>query len=140
MARTPLDVTETELSVLEVLWERGPSTVRQITDLLYPGGGASKSATVQKLLERLENDNRYVKRDRSGGVQFFAATIDRAHLIGRRLEHLADRLCGGSVTPLLTHLVKSEKLSADELQSLRDLIDELDHESASPRKPRRSSR
>ena len=53
MARTPLDVTETELSVLEVLWERGPSTVRQITDLLYPGGGASKSATVQKLLRSL---------------------------------------------------------------------------------------
>lgn len=139
MARTPLDVTESELSVLEVLWARGPSTVRQITELLYPGGGASKSATVQKLLERLEKDNSYVKRDRGSGVQLFAATIDRAHLIGRRLEHLADRLCGGSITPLLTHLVKSEKLSSDELQSLRTLIDELDPETSS-KKHRRSSR
>ena len=140
MARTPLDVTETELSVLEVLWDRGPSSVRQITDVLYPGGGASKHATVQKLLERLEKDNRYVKRDRSSGVQLFAATIDRGHLIGRRLEHLAKQLCGGSVTPLLTHLVRSERLSAKELQSLRDLIDKLDHNSPLPRKNRRPSR
>jgi predicted transcriptional regulator len=140
MARTPLDVTDAELGVLEVLWERGPCSVRQITDLLYPGGGASKYATVQKLLERLEKDNRYVKRDRRGGVQLFAATIDREHLIGRRLDRIADRLCGGSLTPLLTHLVKSERLSDGELQSLRDLIDELDQDRAAPRRPRRPSR
>lgn len=140
MARTPSDVTEAELSVLEVLWERGPSTVRQITDVIYPGGGASKSATVQKLLERLEKDDRYVKRHRSAGALCFSATIDRDHLIGRRLEHLADQLCGGSVTPLLTHLVRSEKLSSDQLQSLRDLIAELDQEPPAARKPRRSSR
>ena len=42
MARLSLDVTEAELAVLEVLWHKGPSTVRQITDVLYPGGGASK--------------------------------------------------------------------------------------------------
>jgi predicted transcriptional regulator len=137
MARTPLDVTDAELSVLEVLWDKGPSSVRQISDVLYPGGGASKHATVQKLLERLEHD-RYVKRDRRGGVQSFAATIDREHLIARRLDRIADRLCGGSLTPLLTHLVKSERLSETELQSLRDLIDELDK--AAPRRPRRPSR
>jgi BlaI family penicillinase repressor len=139
MARTPLDVTETELSVLEVLWDRGPSSVRQITDVLYPGGGASKHATVQKLLERLEKDNRYVKRNRGSGVQLFAATIDRGHLIGRRLDHLARQLCGGSITPLLTHLVRLERLSVQELQSLRDLIEELDQNIPPARKNRRPS-
>lgn len=140
MARTPLDVTDAELAVLEVLWERGPSTTREISDVLYPGGGASKLATVQKLLERLERDNRYVKRDRSGGVQSFAATVDREHLIGRRLDRIADSLCGGSLTPLLTHLVQSDRLSADELQSLRKLIDDLDTDRPASRRGRRSSR
>src|SRR5262245_33321817 len=139
MARTPLDVTDAELSVLEVLWNQGPSSVRQISDVLYPGGGASKHATVQKLLERLEID-RYVKRDRRGGVQLFAATLDRAQLIARRLDRIAERLCGGSLTPLLTHLVKSERLAEQDLQSLRDLIDELDPDRAAPRRPRRPSR
>jgi predicted transcriptional regulator len=140
MARTPLDVTDAELSVLEVLWDKGPATVRQISDVLYPGGGASKHATVLTLLQRLEKDNRYVKRDRRGGVQLFAATIDRAGLIARRLDRIAERLCGGSLTPLLTHLVKSERLSEQELQSLRDLIDELDPDRAGQRRPRRPSR
>ncbi|MFL5340078.1 MAG: BlaI/MecI/CopY family transcriptional regulator [Gemmataceae bacterium] len=137
MARTPQDVTVAELKVLELLWERGPATVRQITDALYPDGGASKYATVQKLLERLE-EAEFVARDRSGGVQSFAATVGREALIDRRLQNLAEQLCGGSLTPLLTHLVKADRLSADEIQSLRNLIDELDE--PAPRRNRRSSK
>lgn len=140
MARAPLDVTEAELAVLEVLWSRGPSTVRQITNVLYPGGGASKFATVQKLLERLEKENRYVQRDRSSGVQLFSATVDRDHLIARRLDRIVDSLCGGSISPLLTHLVQSDRLTKDELQSLRDLIDRLDTGKSGARRPRRPSR
>jgi predicted transcriptional regulator len=47
-------------------------------------------------------------------------------LIGRRLQDVAEKLCGGSLTPLLTHLVRTRRLSARERQELRDLIDELD--------------
>ncbi|MBV9122830.1 MAG: BlaI/MecI/CopY family transcriptional regulator, partial [Planctomycetes bacterium] len=54
MARTPRDVTDTELAILEVLWERGQATRRQLMDALYPGGGPAQYATIQKLLERLE--------------------------------------------------------------------------------------
>jgi predicted transcriptional regulator len=137
MARTPQDVTSAELKVLEVLWAGGPATVRRITDALYPDGGASKYATVQKLLERLEEAG-FVARDRSGGVQSFAATVDRDDLIGRRLQDLAEQLCGGSLTPLLTHLVKGDRLSKDDIQSLRNLIDDLDE--PAPRRTRRPSK
>jgi predicted transcriptional regulator len=125
MARTPQDVTEAELAVLQVLWDSGPSTIRQLTDRLYPEGRAAQYATVQKLLDRLE-DKRCVKRDRRPAVHVFAATLDRGELIGRRLQSVAEKLCGGSLTPLLTHLVQAHKLSAAERQELRDLIDELD--------------
>lgn len=139
MARTPQDVTETELKVLDLLWDRGPATVRQLTDSLYPGGGVSKYATVQKLLERLEASG-YVKRDRSGGVQCFTAQVAKGDLIDRRLQTLAEQLCGGSVSPLLTHLVKADRLSADELQSLRDLIDDLGERRPAASRPRRSAK
>jgi predicted transcriptional regulator len=125
MARTPQDVTDAELAVLQVLWERGPATIRQITDVLYPAGGSSPYATVQKLLERLEA-KRCVRRDRSGAVHVFAPVIDRNALIGRRLQSLAEKLCGGSWTPLLTHLLQAQQLSAAERQKLRALIDDLD--------------
>ena len=125
MARSPQDVTETELAVLQVLWDQGPATIRQITDLLYPEGEAAHYATVQKLLDRLEAKG-FVTRDRTPPAHAFAAAVDRADLIGRRLQAMAEQLCGGSMTPLLTHLVRGRRLSARERQDLRGLIDELD--------------
>jgi predicted transcriptional regulator len=125
MAQTDPDVTEAELSVLQVLWEKGPATIRQITDALYPDGGASHYATVQKLLERLEA-KRCVRRDRSLYVHVFSAAIDRDELIGRRLRAVAETLCGGSLTPLLTHLARAKPLTDEERRALRALIDEPD--------------
>src|SRR3954471_5423015 len=124
MARTAQDVTDAELGVLTALWEAGPATIRRLTDALYPEGGVAHYATVQKLLERLEAKG-YVRRDRSASVHVFAAAVDRDTLIGRRLQSLAEKLCGGSLTPLLSHLLQSRPLSADERKSLRTLIDDL---------------
>jgi BlaI family transcriptional regulator, penicillinase repressor len=134
MARPVQDVTEAELAVLQVLWDRDAATIRQITDVLYPGGGASRYATVQKLLERLEAKGG-VERDRGDGVNLFRAAIDRSTLIGRRLRAVAETLCDGSLTPLLTHLVRSEPLSVRERQALRALIDELENKNKNKHKP-----
>jgi predicted transcriptional regulator len=125
MGRTPQDVPDAELALLQVLWDGGPATIRQLTDVVYPGGTAAQYATVQKLLERLERKG-YVRRDRAPAAHTFAAAVDRETLIGRRLQDVAEKLCGGSLTPLLTHLVRTRALSERERQELRDLIDRLD--------------
>ena len=98
---------------------------RRITEVLYPAGKTAQYATVQKLLERLEQKG-CVKRDRSAAVHVFAAALDRDELIGRRLQAVVEKLCGGSWTPLLTHLVQVQRLSEKDRQALRRLIDELD--------------
>src|SRR4051794_39229826 len=85
MARTPRDVTEYELAILQVLWESGPATIRRLTEAVYPDGGTAQYATVQKLLERLEGKG-CVRRDRSGPAHLFSATINREELLGRRLQ------------------------------------------------------
>lgn len=128
MARTPQDVTDAELAILELLWEEGPAMIRQLTDRLYPQGGRSHYATVQTLLERLEAKH-FVLRDRSGAAHTFRAAVGRDELIGRRLQATAEKLCGGSFTPLLMHLVRARKLSAREREELRALIDDLEHKS-----------
>ena len=119
------DVTDAELAVLQVLWDRGPATIRRLTDELYPEGSEVHYATVQKLLERLE-DKGHVSRDRSTHAHTFRAVTDRDTLVGRRLRAVAEKLCGGLMAPLLTHLVRAETLTARERQELRTLIDELD--------------
>jgi predicted transcriptional regulator len=125
MDRLSHDVTDAELSVLQVLWDRGPSTIRQLADVLYPRGTAAHYATVQKLLERLEGKG-CVARDRTPWPHVFSATVDRDALIGLRLRTMAEKLCGGSLTPLLTHLVETESLAPAELKVLRDRLEELD--------------
>jgi predicted transcriptional regulator len=127
MARTPQDVTEAELAVLQALWGHGPATIRQLTDRLYPAGRTSHYATVQKLLERLEGKG-CVWRDRGGPVHVFAAALGRDDLIGRKLQSVAEQLCGGSWTPLLTNLVQGSKLSARDRKALRELIHDLDRQ------------
>lgn len=125
MGRTSHDVTEAELAVLQALWDRGPATIRTLVAEVYKQEGTSVYATVQKLLDRLEVKG-FVERDRGSAVHVFRAAVGRDELIGRRLKAVADTLCGGSLTPLLTQLVQSEGLSARDRTELRKLIDELD--------------
>lgn len=133
MARTAQDVTDAELSILQVLWERGTATVRELTEQLYETYSASQHATVQKLLERLEAKD-CVRKNRAAWPHVFEAAIDRNDLINRRLQQTADKLCEGSIQPLLTHLVRGGRLSADERESLRSLLDELEQDNGKPGK------
>src|SRR5262245_2787463 len=128
MPRTPQDVTEKELAILQVLWEQDEATIRQITDVVYPRGDTAQYATVQKLLERLEAKG-FVHRKKTLPANLYSAAVGRDELIGRGLQDMAAKLCGGSLTPLLTHLVRQRRLSARERRELRDLIDELDDKS-----------
>ena len=75
MARRPQDVTDAELDVLRVIWEQGSATIRAIADRLYPGGEASEYATVQKLLERLE-DKGHVAHRSEGRANVYRARLD----------------------------------------------------------------
>jgi predicted transcriptional regulator len=133
MPRIPQDVTDAELAILELLWDNGPASVRHLAEQLYQKSSASQHATVQKLLERLEGKG-CVRRDRGTWPHTFAAAIERSDLIGRQLQQTADKLAGGSLQPLLTHLVRTGRLSADERQSLRSLLDELQQEGKKPAK------
>ena len=131
MPRQSLDITETELAILSVLWAKGTATIREITDELYSRRTTGEYATVQKLLERLEAKG-CVKRDRTSFAHFFTAKIDRERLIGDELESLAKKLCNGSLTPLLMHLAEASQLSPEDYKMVRCLIEEA------PAPPKRS--
>ena len=131
MNRNQGDVTDAELALMQALWDQGRGTIRQLVERVYGQDGTAVYATVQKLLERLEAKG-FVARDRSQPVHVFAATVGRDELIGRRLKAVADALCGGSLTPLLTQLVQGGELSARDRKELRSLIDRLDRKRRGP--------
>ena len=116
-------ITDTELSVLKQLWGNESLTSRQLVDELYPTGTASDVGTVHSMLQRLEA-KKLVARDRSRHPHVFSAAVSQSEVAGQQLHTLAEKLSDGSLFPFLMHLVETKSLSADELTSLRKLIDE----------------
>lgn len=134
MARHSKDVSNGELTVLQVLWERGSCSIRQVADLVFPGGSAAHYATVQKQLERLESKG-FVSRDRTLYVHRFAAAVPREELIGRRVREVVEKLCSGSLVPLLSHLAHAPELTENERKLLRELVQK--RSGSAPNRPRR---
>lgn len=117
-------VTDGELSILQVIWEQESPTSREITDALYEEVTDSKMASVQKLIERLEAKG-CVARDRRERAHRFRALISHEEYLSSQLHAMADRLCDGAVVPLVTTLLTSKDLSHKNRIQLRQLIDEL---------------
>lgn len=133
MGRTPREITDTELSLLNELWQRESATVPELTEALYGNTAPALLATVRKLLDRLEAKG-CVSRDRTLWPHHFRAVVKREELASSRLQATADELFDGDLAPLLTHLVRSQKLTAKDRESLRKLFDELDEEGGAKRK------
>ena len=91
-------VSESELAVIQELWNGGPSTVRALHERLVDLGKDWAYTTVQTLLHRLAN-KKFVACDRSGHAHVFRAELSREELLQRHLGDLADRFCGGASTP-----------------------------------------
>jgi predicted transcriptional regulator len=108
---------------MELLWERDRMTAREIREQLYSGADRAQHGTVQRLLQRLEEKG-FVARDRSLHIHFFSARISRKEYACSQLESLADKLAGGSLAPLLTHMVEQRKISSAEIERLKKILDE----------------
>ena len=108
MKRRPQTVTDAELAVLKILWQRGPLTAKAITAAIYPDGAESEFASVHSFLQRLER-KQLVNRDRSSFVHSFSATVSQADVAGQELEALAARLGEGAIAPLIMQLVEQKR-------------------------------
>ena len=116
-------LTNAEMAAMELLWEVEKMTARQICEQLYDDSKKSQHGTVQRLLQSLEEKG-FIHRDRSLGVHLFSSIVGREAYGGLQLESLAEKLTGGSIAPLLTHLLDEKKLDKAEIKRLRKLLEE----------------
>lgn len=119
------DVTDAELAVLQLLWQRPAATVRQLADELYPGGDPVHYGTVQKLLQRLQAKGCVRRIPRSSPIGF-EALVARDALIDLRLRQVVDQLCAGTLSPLLSHLTRRDELTAAERRELEQFLRALE--------------
>ncbi len=128
MARKPAPVTETELAILDVLWNHDSCTVREIVDSIYDKHTPALHATVKSLLERLAAKG-FATCDSSGFIHRFTACVSRAQFVTQELERLAESHYGGALMPLLLSLVDRVKVSRKDRDAIRKIIETIPEKS-----------
>jgi len=118
--------TDAELAILRVLWERGPSTVREVHDALSRTQDSGYT-TILKLLQ-IMTDKRLVVRDESQRAHVYATTLSQQRTQTQLLGHLIDRAFGGSPAKLVMQALSASKASAEELTAIRHLLDRMEEE------------
>jgi predicted transcriptional regulator len=114
--------TDSELSILRVLWRRGPSTVRQVVEELGPDTGYT---TALKLLQ-IMTEKGLVTRDDAERTHVFAPALPAEATQRQLLDYLLDRAFGGSAQQLVQQALAGRRPSKAELVELRRLLDSLE--------------
>jgi len=114
-------LTEAELKVMEVLWERGSATVGEVAEAQGAGQKIAYN-TVLTFLRILEQKG-YVGHTKAGRAFVYHPRIDRHQARRHALGILLDRFFDGSPGVLVSNLLEEERLAPDELARIRALID-----------------
>jgi predicted transcriptional regulator len=124
MRKTP---TTAELEILQVLWNRGPSTVREVNDALDPGKPTGYTTTLKLLQIMTEKD--LVQRDENQRAHIYQARIPREQTQSQLVHDLVDKVFGGSAAGLVMHALSGKRASAEELAEIRRTLDAMEGKS-----------
>ena len=124
--RQPPRPTDAELAILRVLWDRGPSTVRDVHDELNRRATTGYT-TVLKLLQ-IMTEKGLVVRDEAQRAHIYEARYSEQKTQRQLLSDLADRAFGGSAAKLVMQALSGRKTNPEELNAIRDLLDRLEGE------------
>jgi predicted transcriptional regulator len=129
MPRTLPRPTDAELAILRVLWERGPSTVRQVHDALVESRDTGYTTTLK--LMQIMAEKGLVTRDESARTHVYTARLARTETQRQLVTDLVERAFGGSAAALVLQALDSQAASPDEIAEIRKLIDRYTQERTS---------
>ncbi len=117
--------TDGELAILNVLWERGPSTVRQVFEVLGEAREVGYT-TVLKMLQ-IMTEKGLVLRDERERTHVYAARLSEEQTQRHLVRDLLDRAFGGSSMKLVVQALATERASPEELAEIRRLLAQAEH-------------
>lgn len=112
--------TDAELAILNVLWTRGPSTVREVHQALAPSRETAHTTTLK--LMQIMTEKKLVRRDESSRTHVYSARLSREQTQRQLVSDLAARAFGGSAAALVMQALNAETPTEDELREIRRLI------------------
>ena len=112
--------TEAEWKIMELLWDRAPRPMSEITKELEPATGWSRH-TVITLLKRMQ-EKHTVAVDESGDVKMYSPLITREEASQMQTKQLLNRVFSGKASLLINHLVDSGEITLKEMEDLMDMM------------------
>ena len=116
--------TDAELEILRVLWQRGPSTVRDVYDTLNDTKTTGYT-TVLKMLQ-IMTDKGLVRRDEDQRAHVYEARVPQEQTQQQLVGDLLDRAFNGSASNLVMQALATKKTSTEELTKIRQMLDEFE--------------
>jgi predicted transcriptional regulator len=115
--------TDRELAILGVLWERGPSTVRQVNEAISTDRSTGYTTTLK--LMQIMAEKGLVVRDESDRTHVYRANVPEEQTQRQLVGDLMDRAFGGSARKLVMQALAAKKVSPDELEKIRQILDAI---------------
>ncbi len=115
-------LTEAELRLMQILWDKGPATVGEVTAALPKKKAALAYNTVLTTLRILEQKG-FVRHTEAGRAFVYRPVVDRAQARRSAIHHLVSRFFDDSPGRLALSLIENEKLDPEELKRLKNLIE-----------------
>jgi BlaI family penicillinase repressor len=119
--------TKTEMDVLQVLWQYGPSTVRFVHDKLNEQKEIVQYTSTLKLMQVMKEKG-MLDRDETNMKHIYSAAVAEDKVKGNMLGRFVDAMYNGSASSLMLALLDNDKTSAQELQKMKELLNKMDTE------------
>ena len=116
------DISDSEWSVMTALWESSPQTASEVTRTLRPTMNWAEN-TVRTLLTRLVEKGALKTAENASGTRTFIPAVKREACVRAESQSFLDRIFGGAAKPLLVHFAENSKLTAEEVEELKKLLD-----------------
>ena len=123
MPKQKIKPTESELEILQVIWNKGPSSVREINDELNKTRGTGYTTTLKML--QIMTGKGLVTRTKDGRNHIYSAAVERNAAQQQLLDKLLMGVFGGSAKRLVMEALGSHKTSSEELEEIKNYIDQL---------------
>lgn len=120
------NLTEQELEIMKVVWERKTATVREVYEALRERRTVAYT-TVMTMMNILEAKGHLVKRP-EGRAYVYEPSQERSEVVGGMLQDFVDRVFDGAARPLVLSLIRERKLSKADLEAVSRMIDEAQEE------------
>ncbi len=118
--------TDRELTILRILWDNGPCTVRQVNEAMNADGSTGYTTTLK--LMQIMTDKSLLRRDDSQFKHIFKPALTEAKAQKQLVGDMLERAFCGSAEKLVMRALSAKKISATELASIRRMLDEFEGE------------